>query len=167
MADVEIPTVLEALAADARRCAPVAAASVRRRGDRRRVAVRAMASGSALVVVSATAGTAYAVDHNPRGISVVTSASSDKHPKPAPVANPSPTATPAPIPTRHHLHHQLQRERARLALHRHRRQELHSRHQAGGVSGTRYTDRLKTLNAKIARDKARIHVTKQELRESR
>ena len=82
----EIARALEALAADSNRWTPSSAAAVRRRGDHRRVAMRAAATGATMTVVGATAGTAAAVaDKSPSargGIEVTGSAS----PSPRPAA---------------------------------------------------------------------------------
>lgn len=86
MAD-EIARALEALAADSNRWTPSSAAAVRRRGDHRRVAMRAAATGATMTVVGATAGTAAAIaGQSPSasgGIEVTGSASPSPRPVPA------------------------------------------------------------------------------------
>ena len=88
MAD-DIARALEALAEDSKRCAPSSASAIRRRGDHRRVAMRAAATGATMTVVGATAGTAVAVAHQtPSGDSRLTISGSP---------SPSSSLSPAPV----------------------------------------------------------------------
>jgi hypothetical protein len=86
MAD-DIARALEALAQDSNRCAPTSASAIRRRGDHRRVAMRAAATGATMTVVGATAGTAVAAHQTSSGDSRLTISGS-----------PSPSSSPSPAP---------------------------------------------------------------------
>jgi hypothetical protein len=152
MAESEIASMLEALAADTHRCAPVTASVIRRRGDRRRVAVRAMASASTVALVGATAGTAYAVDHGSGRASLHTGTMAAGH-------HPSPRPVPAPVPaTRHErvLVHKLHVAHKRLHHERADRVRLHAAHRAGDIGDTHFQQRLAQLNNRIAATREHI-----------
>lgn len=156
MAEFEVAALLESLAADTGRCAPVTASSVRRRGDRRRVAVRAMAGASTVALVGATAGTAYAVDRGTGRASLHTGVVAGQQ-----------TRSPAPAPPHHRLH-QLRRQmaaaRAALQADRARLDRLHARHDAGTLGGTEYQKDLKSVHQNIARERERIQVLRAKIR---
>jgi hypothetical protein len=81
--DEDITRLFETLAVDSDRCGVQPVASVRRRGDRRRTAVRVAATGSTVVVVGATAGAGYALAQgsgNPASQHVGFATTSSAHP---------------------------------------------------------------------------------------
>lgn len=61
----DIAVLLEALESDSARCPVHPSSAIRRRGDRRRTAVRVAATGGTVALVGATAGTAFAVAQQP------------------------------------------------------------------------------------------------------
>lgn len=152
MAELEIASLFESLSADSRRCAPVTASSIRRRGDRRRATVRAMATGSTVVLVGATAGTAVAVDHaSGRALLRTGTMSAAHHPHPRPV--------PSPVPATHHervLIHKLHLARKRLHREQAERVRLHQRHRAGNIGDARFQRRLDGMNSRIAATREHI-----------
>jgi hypothetical protein len=98
--DDDITQLLEALRTDSDRCPAHPVSVIRRRGDRRRSAVRIAAAGGTVAFVGATAGTAFAVAHQPAtnrdarvGIAGSTS------PSPSPVPSGPSSATPSPVPS--------------------------------------------------------------------
>jgi uncharacterized membrane protein len=155
MADIEIAPILASLAADSHRCAPVAASVIRRRGDRRRVMVRAVATGSSIALVGATAGTAYAVGAGSGPESLRTPAAGQQ------------TATPAPVSPHHRLRElrrRLHAVRARLREDQNKLARLKALHRAGQIDGAAYQRALKARHQHIAHDRERIQVLQAKIR---
>jgi hypothetical protein len=107
--DNDISAALHSLVADSGRCAAPPATTIRRRGDRRRTAVRVGATGGTIALVGATAGTAFAVAgqpaHHPGRVKIGIAGQSTSTPSPVPtlLRQKCPSChgvpTPTPIPS--------------------------------------------------------------------